>query len=73
MSKSGDKNNFFSMRMNKDREKLFENLENNLLHKIDKESRTALVEESMKITLRFLEYLEEEEENQKRLEKVLEG
>lgn len=73
MSKSGDKNNFFSMRMNKDREKLFENLENNLLHKIDKESRTALVEESMKITLRFLEYLKEEEENQKRLEKVLEG
>ena len=61
------------MRMNKDREKLFENLENNLLHKIDKESRTALVEESMKITLRFLEYLKEEEENQKRLEKVLEG
>ena len=73
MSKSDDKNNFFTMRMNEDREKLFENLENNLLHKIDKESRTALVEESMKITLRFLEYLKEEEENQRRLEKVLEG
>lgn len=73
MSKSESESERFSMRMNEDREKLFEKLEEELKHRIDKESRSALLEESMKITLRYLEYLDEEKENQKRLEYILKG
>lgn len=52
----------FQMRLNSDRLKLLEEVEDRILPRIDKTSRTGAVEICLKMGLKYLDQLEEKEE-----------